>query len=114
MLNSCGEISSKSFNEPAQIFSDIFVLSPLWYEGKERLWAQPPDCVISWSPNNRTVITTRLGTNDWDKLKVCAACQSSMKGAHHDAKESLWDGLPEMFGLPEWSDLEKMKTEALK
>ena len=52
-------MSPKSFHEPAQIFIAIVVVYSLRYEGKERLWAQPPYCVISQSPNNRTVIPNR-------------------------------------------------------
>jgi hypothetical protein len=37
-----------------------------------------------------------------------------MKVAHQEAKQSIWDSLPKMFGLPEWSELEKMKAEAFK
>lgn len=51
---------------------------------------------------------------DLDRLDVCHVCLSSMKVAHQEAKQSLWDSLPTMFGLPEWSELEKMKAEAFK
>jgi hypothetical protein len=51
---------------------------------------------------------------DWDRLDVCNVCLSSMKVAHQEAKQSIWDSLPTMFGLPEWSELEKMKAEAFK
>ncbi|KAK7028754.1 BTB domain-containing protein [Favolaschia claudopus] len=51
--------------------------------------------------------------DDWNTLQVCAACLASMKAEHRVAKQAHWDSLPEMFGLPEWSELEKMKAEAL-
>jgi hypothetical protein len=37
-----------------------------------------------------------------------------MKTAHEDARKTLWDKLPQIFGLSEWGELEKMKAEALK
>jgi hypothetical protein len=51
---------------------------------------------------------------DWGKLVVCDDCFPSMKAAHEDARITLWDKLPEMFELSEWSEVEKMKAEALK
>ncbi|KAJ7624049.1 hypothetical protein DFH06DRAFT_1008670 [Mycena polygramma] len=50
----------------------------------------------------------------WENLKVCDVCMSSMKADYQAAKQALWDELPGMFGLPGWSELEKMKAEALK
>ncbi|KAJ7456117.1 hypothetical protein FB451DRAFT_1512487 [Mycena latifolia] len=52
--------------------------------------------------------------DDWSRLTVCDACLSAMKGAHAAAKEALWDKLPELFNLPNWAELERMKAEALK
>ncbi|KAJ6535567.1 hypothetical protein B0H19DRAFT_432915 [Mycena capillaripes] len=52
--------------------------------------------------------------SDWDRLDVCDVCMSSMKVVHEEAKQSLWDGLPEVFGLPAWSELERLKAEAFK
>ncbi|KAJ6535566.1 hypothetical protein B0H19DRAFT_1183764 [Mycena capillaripes] len=51
---------------------------------------------------------------DWGNLDVCDICLSSMKIAHQEAKQALWDSLPELFGLPEWSELEKLKAAALQ
>ncbi|KAJ7634046.1 hypothetical protein B0H17DRAFT_961498 [Mycena rosella] len=50
----------------------------------------------------------------WNGLKVCDVCLSAMKIAHQEAKQAIWDRLPEMFGLPEWPELEKMKAQAFK
>ncbi|KAJ7272459.1 hypothetical protein C8J57DRAFT_1318808 [Mycena rebaudengoi] len=52
----------------------------------------------------------------WDPeaFAVCDWCLSVMKNKHKAAKKSLWDRLPGTFGLPEWSELEKIKEEALK
>jgi hypothetical protein len=52
--------------------------------------------------------------SDWDRLNVCDVCLASMKIAHQEAKESFWDSLPKTFDLPDWNELEKLKTEALK
>lgn len=54
--------------------------------------------------------------SDWERLEldVCDVCLGSMRAMHGEAKQSLWDGLPEVFGLPAWSELEKIKAEALK
>ncbi|KAJ7033586.1 hypothetical protein C8F04DRAFT_957517 [Mycena alexandri] len=49
----------------------------------------------------------------WKRLDVCDLCLSSMKTAHHQAMQSLWDRLPEIFELPEWNELERLKAEAL-
>ncbi|KAJ7162675.1 hypothetical protein C8R43DRAFT_919596 [Mycena crocata] len=75
---------------------------------KEQLWAEltfgevEPDSPLSiWA------------TSDWDGIDVCDICMSAMKDAHHAARQSLWDELPKIFGLPNWTELEKMKAEAL-
>ncbi|KAK7028781.1 BTB domain-containing protein [Favolaschia claudopus] len=49
----------------------------------------------------------------WDTLRVCTACLDSMKGKHEEAKQEHWDSIPEMFELPSWAELEKLKAEAL-
>ncbi|KAJ7618308.1 hypothetical protein DFH06DRAFT_1342582 [Mycena polygramma] len=52
--------------------------------------------------------------SDWSRLKVCDVCLSSMKGMHQRALQSFWDELPSIFSLPPWSELEKLKAEALE
>ncbi|KAF7366174.1 BTB domain-containing protein [Mycena venus] len=51
---------------------------------------------------------------DWNRLDVCVQCMASMTAAHRQAKQAIWDQLPELFELPEWSELEKIKAEALE
>lgn len=51
---------------------------------------------------------------DWERLDVCDVCLSTMKITHQQAKQSFWDGLLAMFDLPVWTDLEKLKVEALQ
>ncbi|KAF8218075.1 hypothetical protein K438DRAFT_2038692 [Mycena galopus ATCC 62051] len=50
----------------------------------------------------------------WDRLDVCVKCLSEMKAAHGTARKKLWDSLPKVFGLGDWTKLEEMKAEALK
>lgn len=50
---------------------------------------------------------------DWDELDACGVCMSAMKSTHGEAKQAFWDGLPALFGLPSWEELEKIKAEAL-
>ncbi|KAJ7119353.1 hypothetical protein C8R43DRAFT_933883 [Mycena crocata] len=50
----------------------------------------------------------------WDTLNVCHVCFLSMKTRHKQAKQAFWDGLPEIFGLPDWTTLEAMKAEAFE
>ncbi|KAK6969107.1 BTB domain-containing protein [Favolaschia claudopus] len=51
--------------------------------------------------------------SDWEGLPVCTACLESMKAKHEEAKQEHWDSIPEMFELPSWTELEKLKAEAL-
>ncbi|KAJ6556985.1 hypothetical protein DFH09DRAFT_547975 [Mycena vulgaris] len=50
---------------------------------------------------------------DWDRLDVCQKCLLTMKKTHKEAKQSLWDRLPEIFELPDWKWLTPMREEAL-
>ncbi|KAJ7177243.1 hypothetical protein C8R43DRAFT_506714 [Mycena crocata] len=54
--------------------------------------------------------------SDWAGLaaEVCKTCLSAMKESHHEARQVCWDGLPSLFGLPQWTELEKMKADALR
>ncbi|KAK7027751.1 hypothetical protein R3P38DRAFT_2623574 [Favolaschia claudopus] len=51
---------------------------------------------------------------DWEGYQSCNLCLDHMKNVHQAARQSFWDGLPKMFGLVAWSELETMKAEALK
>jgi hypothetical protein len=46
----------------------------------------------------------------WGRLCLCSLCTPSAKTAHKDARQKLWDTvtLPKVFGLSEWTELEKM------
>ncbi|KAF7359025.1 hypothetical protein MSAN_01243200 [Mycena sanguinolenta] len=51
----------------------------------------------------------------WDGLleTCCAACFTHLEETHDEARQKIWDKLPDLCGLPPWSELEKMKAEAL-
>ncbi|KAJ7100437.1 hypothetical protein C8R44DRAFT_888264 [Mycena epipterygia] len=51
--------------------------------------------------------------DDWKKLEICQRCLSAMRKTHQDAKQSVWNQLPEILELPDWADLECMRDEAL-
>ncbi|KAJ6535525.1 hypothetical protein B0H19DRAFT_1004121 [Mycena capillaripes] len=50
----------------------------------------------------------------WGYLGVCSTCRSAMKDAHRNARKALWNKLPELFGLPNWTQLERLKADALR
>ncbi|KAJ7635659.1 hypothetical protein DFH06DRAFT_660938 [Mycena polygramma] len=51
---------------------------------------------------------------DWQSLDVCKVCLLAMALMHLHAKQSFWEGLPALFGLPDWGELALMKAEAFK
>ncbi|KAJ7119172.1 hypothetical protein C8R44DRAFT_673527 [Mycena epipterygia] len=52
--------------------------------------------------------------SDWERLAdVCGMCLRSLKGTHQSACQTFWDQLPQMYGLPGWEELEKMKADSL-
>ncbi|KAJ7155156.1 hypothetical protein C8R46DRAFT_1227109 [Mycena filopes] len=53
-------------------------------------------------------------SDDWEDLDVCHVCMASMALAHQEAMQKLWNGLPELFGLPAWADVQTMKEDALR
>ncbi|KAK6969094.1 hypothetical protein R3P38DRAFT_2588728 [Favolaschia claudopus] len=51
----------------------------------------------------------------WNMLsEVCHHCLRNMKNQEQSTRQAVWDDLPHVFGLRAWSELEKMKTEALE
>ncbi|KAJ6550509.1 hypothetical protein B0H10DRAFT_2084607, partial [Mycena sp. CBHHK59/15] len=52
--------------------------------------------------------------DDWERLDVCDVCVAAMKASHQECRERFWEGLPRIFGLPDWEELEKMKKAALE
>ncbi|KAJ6567034.1 hypothetical protein B0H19DRAFT_1374365 [Mycena capillaripes] len=52
--------------------------------------------------------------NDWRLLKdLCLVCLTVLKKTHEDAREAFWARLPEIYGLPEWEELERLKSAAI-
>ncbi|KAJ6536303.1 hypothetical protein B0H19DRAFT_1271093 [Mycena capillaripes] len=57
--------------------------------------------------------TTNLG-GEWELLDdVCSTCLKILEKTHGDARQAFWDRLPEIYGLPPWEELEKMKVAAI-
>lgn len=42
--------------------------------------------------------------------EFCPACRSAFISSCGNATQQMWDGLPTMFGLPSWEDLEKTRV----
>ncbi|KAJ7490870.1 hypothetical protein FB451DRAFT_1221294 [Mycena latifolia] len=53
--------------------------------------------------------------DDWESLEegVCAECLAVLRRTHAEARQALWDNLPEMYRLPSWEEPEKMKSDAI-
>ncbi|KAJ7435940.1 hypothetical protein FB451DRAFT_1571260 [Mycena latifolia] len=53
--------------------------------------------------------------DDWKSLAehVCLTCITVLKSTHAEARQAFWDDLPEMYGLPPWEELKKMKAAAI-
>ncbi|KAJ7018705.1 hypothetical protein C8F04DRAFT_1150423 [Mycena alexandri] len=89
---------------------------------------QPYECLVARTIKHQSVSERRdysretettmpfelWGEGDWDDLEVCDPCLSQMQKVHREARKRLWDQLPGIFGLPDWSELEKIKAEVLK
>ncbi|KAJ7612084.1 hypothetical protein FB45DRAFT_803361 [Roridomyces roridus] len=57
------------------------------------------------------------GQDSWElldeELCMCSSCLTSLKQANQAARQTFWDKLPEIYGLPAWEELEKLKVEAI-
>lgn len=51
---------------------------------------------------------------DWYSKGTCKACLEVSKTSHSAAREVLWQSLPDIFGLPKWLELEKLRQNALE
>jgi hypothetical protein len=56
-----------------------------------------------------------FGATIWPVVEreICDNCVTEAKALHAAAREKFWEELPEMFGLPGWGELEKMRQGAL-
>ncbi|KAJ7612183.1 hypothetical protein FB45DRAFT_843484 [Roridomyces roridus] len=50
---------------------------------------------------------------DPNKLEACKICCEFSTQANQEGRQSIWEKLPKMCGLPSWKELEKMKEAAL-
>jgi hypothetical protein len=51
---------------------------------------------------------------DWILLEnLCPVCLVVLKQTHEDARQAFWDELPEIYGLPEWEELERLRAAAI-
>ncbi|KAJ7221390.1 hypothetical protein GGX14DRAFT_353760 [Mycena pura] len=44
---------------------------------------------------------------------ACSACSASIKGKYQDTRETFWEKLPIIYGLPPWAELETIKSDAI-
>ncbi|KAK7024049.1 BTB domain-containing protein [Favolaschia claudopus] len=44
---------------------------------------------------------------------MCTTCILALKKTHQAARQEFWDKLPEMYGLPNWNELERLKIESI-
>ncbi|KAF9465095.1 hypothetical protein BDZ94DRAFT_1214956 [Collybia nuda] len=51
---------------------------------------------------------------EWYLKELCQACLEVSKRSHFPAREALWESLPEIFGLPKWLELDKLRRKALE
>lgn len=51
---------------------------------------------------------------EWFAKGICNVCLEVSKTSHNDAKQVLWQSLPDIFGLPKWPELEKLRKKALE
>lgn len=51
---------------------------------------------------------------DWETLAdICSTCLAVLKTSHQNDRQAFWDKLPEIYDLPPWEELERMKIEAI-
>lgn len=55
------------------------------------------------------------GAEEWNLLNnnLCPTCINSLKQAHRDSRQAFWDKLPEIYGLPPWAELERLKIDVI-
>jgi hypothetical protein len=46
-------------------------------------------------------------------MGVCDACMEAASAVCQADRQGFWDGLPQMFGLPPWAELEELRRAAL-
>ncbi|KAJ7611820.1 hypothetical protein FB45DRAFT_1037458 [Roridomyces roridus] len=56
---------------------------------------------------------SEFGSQHWDYSDICPSCLEWLQRQHQAVREKFWDDLPNMYGLPPWEELEKMKVAAI-
>ncbi|KAJ7473821.1 hypothetical protein B0H11DRAFT_1728704 [Mycena galericulata] len=59
-----------------------------------------PDVFFRWTPEPDS--------------KLCSNCSQETARWHDERRRAFWDGLPGLFGLPDWTILNEMKEAALR
>ncbi|KAJ7500415.1 hypothetical protein B0H11DRAFT_1995256 [Mycena galericulata] len=53
--------------------------------------------------------------DDWAPVTViCSVCFEALLRGYSQGRQAIWGRLPEMYGLPDWTELEHMRADALK
>jgi hypothetical protein len=50
----------------------------------------------------------------WKNMGLCEICLDEAKALHAASRQVVWDGIPGMFDLPGWTQLEEMRRIALE
>ncbi|KAJ7083812.1 hypothetical protein C8R44DRAFT_53503 [Mycena epipterygia] len=59
-----------------------------------------------------TYILAAWGDDEWQEMEdigICETCIEEAKALYAVARTEFWEQLPQMFGLPEWKELEEMR-----
>ncbi|KAF7314941.1 BTB domain-containing protein [Mycena indigotica] len=52
--------------------------------------------------------------DDWDKLqKLCPVCMKKLRELHQEARRTFWEDLPDIYRLPPWTELLKLKQAVI-
>ncbi|KAJ6509142.1 hypothetical protein C8R47DRAFT_10947 [Mycena vitilis] len=99
-----------------------FLLSPVKIQGctdvvrclQERVAAFNAVSGNHSEPGQATAPLHIWSASEWGLLrKACPTCLESLKTTFQEARQAFWDKLPEIYGLPPWEELRKMKADAM-
>ncbi|KAF7311233.1 hypothetical protein MKEN_01024900 [Mycena kentingensis (nom. inval.)] len=48
-----------------------------------------------------------------DSVRICGRCWPVLGRIQQDLRRMLWETLPDVYGLPNWDDLHRMRSEAI-
>jgi hypothetical protein len=71
--------------------------------------------VDNWRKEGRDSVPLEFwDDSDWNDMAVdgdfCEACLAEFKRSYSQQRKLFWEGLPKIFGLPDWDELLKMKA----